>query len=153
MAGNSPRYISAAYYQDPAAALDWLERVFGFETTMKITDGTGKIVHSEMEIDGHRIMIGPADWSDFARSPKGLNGANTQSIHVDVPDVAAHFAHAKEAGARIVADLQDQFYGAKTYRAADPEGHVWSFGQQIREVALEEVGKAAGLTVEVRTKT
>lgn len=150
MATNS--YISAAYYEDPAAALDWLERAFGFQTTMRVTDNSGTVVHAEMEIAGSRVMIGPSGWSDLARSPKTLGGANTQSIHVDVPDVEAHFANTKKAGARIVEDLQDQFYGARTYRAADPEGHVWNFGQQTREVSLEEMEKTAGLKVETRSK-
>jgi len=146
-------YIAAVYYEDPAAALDWLEKAFGFETTMRVIDSSGTVVHAEMEIAGSRVMIGPSGWSDFARSPKTQSGANTQSIHVDVPDVEAHFTNTQKAGGRIVEDLRDQFYGARTYRAADPEGHVWNFGQQMREVSLDELEKASGLKVEMRPKT
>jgi uncharacterized glyoxalase superfamily protein PhnB len=116
---------SAAYYEDPAAALDWLERAFGFETTMRITDDAGHVVHAEMEAEGNRIMVGPGSWSDFAKSPKTLGGT-------------------------IVAEPVEQFYRSKTYRASDPEGHVWSFGQEIRDVPLKEAGKAMGLKVELR---
>jgi uncharacterized glyoxalase superfamily protein PhnB len=141
---------SAAYYEDPAAALDWLERAFGFETTMRITDDAGHVVHAEMEAEGNRIMVGPGGWSDFAKSPKTLGGANTQSIHVGVTNLDAHYARATKAGATIVAEPAEQFYGSKTYRASDPEGHVWSFGQEIRDVPLKEAGKAMGLKVELR---
>jgi uncharacterized glyoxalase superfamily protein PhnB len=141
--------VPAAYYQDPAAALDWLERAFGFETTMRITDGSGNVVHAEMEAEGERIMIGPGGWSDFAKNPHELGGANTQNIHLEVPDVARHYARAKQAGAMIVADLEDQFYGAKTYRVVDLGGHVWSFSQHVRDVPLKEAGEKIGLTVEL----
>jgi len=150
MANN--KCVSAAYYTDPAAALDWLEQAFGFRTTMRITDGTGNVVHAEMEAEGDRIMVGPGGWSDFAKSPKALGGANTQDIHVEVPDVGQHYARAKQVGATIVAELADQFYGAKTYRAMDPEGHIWSFGQQIRDVPLKEEGEKMGLKVELRNR-
>jgi len=134
---------SAAYYEDPAAALDWLERAFGFETTMRITDDGGHVVHAEMEAEGNRIMVGPGGWSDFAKSPRTLGGANTQSIHLGVSDLDAHYTRAKPA---------EQFYGSKTYRASDPEGHVWSFGQEVREVPIVDAGKAIGLKVELRRK-
>jgi uncharacterized glyoxalase superfamily protein PhnB len=34
---------SAVFYRDPFAALDWLERAFGFERTMLITDKEGNL--------------------------------------------------------------------------------------------------------------
>jgi hypothetical protein len=49
----------------------------------------------------------------------------------------------------IVADLEDQFYGAKTYRVVDLGGHVWSFSQHVRDVPLKEAGEKIGLTVEL----
>lgn len=33
-----PAFGSAVFYKDPKAASKWLERAFGFETTMVITD-------------------------------------------------------------------------------------------------------------------
>jgi hypothetical protein len=42
----------------------------------------------------------------------------------------------------------DQFYGDRTYRARDPEGHVWTFGQTVRHVSREEAEKESGLKIE-----
>ncbi len=39
-----------------------------------------------------------------------------------VDDVDAHYAQAKAAGARVLSEPEDQFYGDRTYRAEDPEG-------------------------------
>ena len=57
-----------------------------------------------------------------------------------VEDVDAHFAHARDAGATIHAEPEDQAYGDRRYDAEDPEGHRWSFAQLLREVPVEEWG-------------
>jgi hypothetical protein len=42
---------------------------------------------------------------------------------------------------------EDQFYGDRTYRAVDPEGHVWTFAQTVRQVTREEAEQASGLKI------
>ena len=54
---------------------------------------------------------------------------------------------ARAAGAVILAEPEDQFYGDRTYRARDPEGHVWTFGQTVRYVPETEWEAASGLKV------
>jgi uncharacterized glyoxalase superfamily protein PhnB len=44
---------------------------------------------------------------------------------VFVPDVDAHFARAKEMGATIVREPEDEDYGQREYGFRDPEGHDW----------------------------
>ena len=139
---------SALFYKDPFAALDFLESAFGFERTMVITDEDGNLGHSEMRFDDGYIMVG-AEWADYVASPASTGGRNTQSIHVHLRDgIDAHCARAIAAGAVIVRDLEDQFYGDRTYSARDPEGHVWSFAQTQRYVSREDAEKASGLKIE-----
>jgi uncharacterized glyoxalase superfamily protein PhnB len=144
-------FISAVIYRDPRAARDWLEKAFGFETTMVIEppDGDVRMSHSEMSFGGRgRIIVG-AEWTEWAKSPSSVAGANTQSLHVDVDtDIDAHCARARAAGAVITAEPEDQFYGDRTYRAVDLEGHVWTFGQRVRDVTREEAEQASGLKIE-----
>lgn len=147
MATPRPGLISAVTYQDPRAALAWLEKAFGFELAMLIEDAEGKVAHSEMRHGEILIMIG-SEWSDDHRSPKSLGGKNTQSVHIDiVGDVDAHCARAKAAGADVFAPPEDQFYGARTYRCRDPEGHIWTVSQMVRDVSREEAEKASGLKI------
>jgi uncharacterized glyoxalase superfamily protein PhnB len=148
---TTPTFVPAVTYRDPRAALAWLEKAFGFETTMVIepADGDVRGSHYEMAFEGSgRIMIG-AEWADWARSPQAIGGANTQSVHVSIEsDVDAHCDRARAAGAVIAAPPEDQFYGARTYRAIDPEGHVWSFAMHVRDVTREEAERASGLKIE-----
>jgi uncharacterized glyoxalase superfamily protein PhnB len=142
-----PTFVPALFYKDPVAALEWLEKAFGFERMMVITDAQGKLVHSEMKLgDGH-IMIG-GEWADFIGSPRAT-GRNTQTTHVHLKDgIDAHFQRARAAGAVIVREPEDQFYGDRSYMAKDPEGHVWSFAQTVRQVSRAEAERASSLKIE-----
>ena len=139
---------SAVCYQDPKAALEWLEKAFGFETAMVITDAQGNLAHSEMRFGDSLVMIGN-EWSASHKSPKSIGGLNTQTVHVHLEsDIDAHCARARAAGATILQEPADQFYGDRTYRASDPEGHIWTFGQTVRVVTREEAAQASGLKID-----
>ena len=144
---DTPVFTSSVTYRDPKAALAWLEAAFGFETVMAI-DGPPdqpEMCHYEMTSAGRgRVMVG-ARWSDLVRSPEDVGGANTQSLHVHLDDdVDAHCERARAAGARIIGEPSDQFYGDRVYQALDLEGHRWSFAQTVRTVSREEAEAALG---------
>ncbi len=143
-----PAFGPSIYYKDPRAALDWLEKAFGFETTMVIEDDGGNVVHSEMKFGDGYIMIG-GEWADWVKSPGSAGGINTQNVHVQLEDgIDAHCERARAAGAKIQQEPEEQFYGDRTYRAVDAEGHVWNFGQNVRQVSREDAEKVSGLKIE-----
>ena len=130
-----PRISPALFYDDAGTAIEWLEKAFGFTTRLKVEDGAGGIVHSELELGEGVVMVASA--RDSKRSPRSLDGANTQSLFVYVDDVDAHFAQARAAGARILSEPSDRDYGEESwedriYEALDCEGHGWWFGQRLR---------------------
>jgi uncharacterized glyoxalase superfamily protein PhnB len=144
---DKPTFASSVHYQDPKAALAWLERAFGFEITMAI-DGppeAPQMCHYEMSVGGRgRIMIG-AEWEERVKSPKSVGGINTQVVHVMLEgDVDAHCERARAAGAEIIAEPEEQFYGDRLYRAADLEGHRWTFSVHVRDVTRAEAEAALG---------
>jgi uncharacterized glyoxalase superfamily protein PhnB len=133
-------------YRDPKAALSWLEQAFGFEPAMVILAPDGSLAHSEMRFGDGVIMVG-SEWSAAHKSPASVGGINTQSTHIQLEeDIDAHCERARAAGAVIQQEPQDQFYGDRTYRALDPEGHIWTFGQTVEAIAPEDWEKATGLT-------
>jgi uncharacterized glyoxalase superfamily protein PhnB len=82
------------------------------------------------------------------KSPASVEGVGTQFLRITLADgLDAHCAAARAAGARIVDEPADQFYGARTYRALDPEGHVWNFTQDVRVVSGAEMEAATGLKI------
>jgi uncharacterized glyoxalase superfamily protein PhnB len=139
---------SALCYRDPKAALKWLETAFGFELIMLIEDADGNLVHSEMRFGDSLLMIG-TEWTADHRSPASIGGKNTQVVHVHIDtDVDAHCERARAAGAEILMEPANQFYGDRTYRCRDPEGHFWTVGQTVQAVSREEAEAASGLKIE-----
>ena len=139
-----PAFIPSVCYKDSRAALKWLESAFGFKISEVLTDKQGNIVHAEMTHGDGVIMVG-SEWADWTRSPAAVGGVNTQRVHVRIErGIDEHFATAQRAGARIIRELEDQFYGDRTYVATDPEGHYWAFAQKVRDVSLKEMEAATG---------
>ena len=139
-----PAMIPAPCYQDPRAALAWLEQAFGFETFMVIEDGEGKLVHAEMRYGDAVVMVG-YEWTDEYKSPASIGGKVTSSIHIGIDsDVDAHCEVARRAGAVILSEPETQFYGDRTYRCRDPEGHIWTVAQPVKAVTREEAEAATG---------
>lgn len=145
---------SAVTYADPNTAFRWLEAAFGFEPLLVILDENDQIAHSEMTFGSGLIMVG-SEWSENHRSPKNLSGKNTQSVHVQLAageDIDAHCAHARQSGAEILQEPGDQFYGDRTYRARDPEGHIWTFGVTVNQLSPAEWDKASGGSLKTRER-
>ena len=134
-----PRMSSSLAYQDPVRAIDWLVTAFGFTVRIKVPDGSGGIMHSELTFGDAVVMVagersqGPTQ----ARSPKSLNGATTQGLFVYVDDIESHHTRALAAGAAVARELATTDYGPehwvdRGYSVLDPEGHSWHFAQRLR---------------------
>ena len=131
---GSPQVTPYLLYEDVDGAVDWLTRVFGFSERMRLKGPDGRANHAEIQMGDGVVMMGNPG-ADY-QNPKRRGGA-TQLLYVYVEDVDRHFEAAKAAGATILREPADQFYGDRTYGAEDPEGHHWSFAQRVREVASE----------------
>ena len=72
-----------------------------------------------------------------------MSGHATQNLYVDVDDVDEHYARAVKAGATIIEEPKDTFYGARRYGAEDLEGHRWYFAQDLTTSARKPAKKTA----------
>jgi uncharacterized glyoxalase superfamily protein PhnB len=128
MADPRPNIFPALRYRDADAAIDWLERAFGFSEKAVHRDGNGAVQHAELTFGSGLIMLGqydPAGWMG-GHAPDAL--ASTISLYLVVEDPDSHHDRARAAGAQIVRELTDQDYGSREYSARDLEGNLWSFG-------------------------
>ena len=115
-------------YDDPRAALDWLEEGFGFERSSVHEGPNGAVAHAELRYGDGMIMLGSAGDNGLGmKTPREL-GAVSQGVYVVVDGIDAHYDRARAAGADIVRELHDTDYGSRDYMARDPEGNLWSFG-------------------------
>jgi len=149
MAENS--VIPMLSYEDAPAAIDWLVAAFGLREKLRFTDDDGRVTHAELTTAGGGLIMLATPTPDYV-SPKRHRATCEQArkwsespyvidgVLVEVDDVDAHFAQAKNAGATILSEPEDVDVGVRHYRVEDLEGHRWMFSQEIAVVAPEEWG-------------
>jgi PhnB protein len=131
---------------DAAAAIDFYVKAFDAVEIGRVPGPEGKLIHAAVRINGFTVLLNddfPETCGGKSTTPTALGGTPV-TIHLTVSDVDAKFQRALDAGATVVAPLEDQFWGDRYGLVADPFGHHWSLGQPVREVSLEEIAAAIG---------
>jgi uncharacterized glyoxalase superfamily protein PhnB len=111
--------IPSMQYRNAPDALEWLRRVFGFETHAVHPGPGNTILHAELTLGGGMIMLGSA------HDGAAIGGAQTFGVSLIVQDADAVYARARAAGAEMVADIEDKPFGGRGFTCRDPEGYVW----------------------------
>jgi uncharacterized glyoxalase superfamily protein PhnB len=141
--------IPYLYYRDPAAAVEFLKKAFGFEIRNVHKDESGGVMHAELGIGRSAVMLGPATEEFGFWEPNRLP-ARHAGVWCYVDDADAHCARARAAGAKIVREPADQFYGVREYSARDLGGQEWFFATTLsgqapaRRKPSARKGKALG---------
>ena len=117
-------------YPDVGRAIDWLCRAFGFRERLRAAGRDGVVSHAQLVAGAGDIMIGRAGGPFSAPPPGHVH----QYVLVTIDDVDRHFEHAKASGAEIIQPPEDMPFGARHYTASDPDGHWWTFQQNIADV-------------------
>ena len=132
---TSQAFFPAMRYADAPAAIDWLEKAFGFQRQVVYPGPDGTVAHAQLIFNGGMIMLGSYKEDVFQYKTPRQAGGVTQAVYVYVPDIDTQFARAQAAGAEIVVPLKDTDYGSREYSARDLEGHLWHFGTYLPEMA------------------
>ena len=130
--------------QGAAQAIDFYKKAFGAEELLRLDAGGGKIGHAEIKIGGDRpgggaIIMLADEYPDMGfLSPRSIGGTPVK-LHVYVPDVDAFITRAAAAGAKVVRQPQDQFYGDRSAEVEDPFGHRWGFATHKEDLTPDEI--------------
>lgn len=130
-ATTHPTIVPCLRYRDAPAAIEWLEKAFGFKPHLVVPGDDGTVAHAQLTLGNGMLMLGsvvPSEFGKLMAQPDELGGRGTQTMYVIVPDADATFAQAKAAGAPIVIDVKDEDYGGRGFTCRDLEWHLWSFG-------------------------
>lgn len=118
---TAPNIYPFMRFADADAGLAFLKDAFGFEEREVHRGDDGRVGHAELHLGPGIVMFGEGDPGSYG-------------VYVAVPDVDAHYAQAKAAGAEITREPEDMPYGSREYSARDLDGHMWSFGSYRPEV-------------------
>jgi PhnB protein len=141
-----PAVMPHLVVDDAPAAIDFYVKAFDGVELGRVPGPDGKLIHAALNINGSTVMLNddfPEMSGGKSMTPKALGGTPV-TIHLQVTDVDTAFQRALDAGATVIAPLEDQFWGDRYGVVADPFGHHWSLGQPVREVSAEEIAAAMG---------
>jgi PhnB protein len=135
-------YHTATPYLYPRGAADaiaFYKKAFGAVEKMPPMIGPdGKIGHAEITIGDSTFMLSDENAEMGAKSPQQLGGSPI-SIVLYLPDCDAATKQAVAAGATVVMEPADQFYGDRASTLEDPFGFQWHIHTHIEDVEPDEM--------------
>ncbi len=147
--GLEGRIIPYLMIDGAAAAIDFYQRAFGATERYRLEMPGGAIAHAELVVNGAAVYLAdaPDDMPGDAANPAKLGGTSVL-LHQYVEHVDEAVERAVEAGATVVREPSDQFYGDRAAVIADPFGHEWALHTHIRDVSPEEIQEEAAKLAE-----
>jgi len=117
--------IPVLRYPDPGAAAEWLQKAFGFTVRLRIAN--------------HRIQMRAGEGC-FTIAEGDIAPNQSVTVQVRIEEARSHCERARAAGAKILTEPTDHFYGERQYDAEDFYGHRWNFTETLADVEPETWG-------------
>jgi PhnB protein len=126
--------------EDASKAIDFYKEAFDATESLRMPGPDGKIAHAELQIGDSKLMLSDPFPQSNVRPPSERGGP-TGSVFLYVEDVDATFEQAQRAGAEVVSELEDMFWGDRFGTLSDPFGHVWSVATHKEDLSEEEMAE------------
>ncbi|MEU7861301.1 VOC family protein [Nonomuraea sp. NPDC049141] len=120
--------------KDTAGLLDFIKDAFDAEELSRVEVDGGAIGHAEARIGDSIVMMFD---SPFPIETPGL-------LRLYVADADAVVERAVQAGASVVTQPTELFWGDKVGRVRDPLGNIWWLQERVADLTPEQIGERAG---------
>lgn len=130
---GTQRVVPYLVYRDCPAAIEFLTQAFGFTERLRYAMDDGAIGHAELAVDEDTVVYVATACDPLGHGTPEESGVRQGLVCVYVEDCDALFEQARDAGATVVSEPEDQFYGDRTFRVLDPEGYEWNIAQHVRD--------------------
>ena len=121
-----------------SAAIDFYKNVFGATERFRLTEPGGRIGHVELDL-GNIVLMLSDEYPELGCLGPQSPGSTGMVIHLHVNNADDLAARAIAAGAEMVREASDAFYGERSCVIRDPFGHEWMLGHEIEQVSPEEM--------------
>jgi PhnB protein len=134
---NPPPIQAYIAVKNGVKAIAFYEKAFGAVCTFKkMADDNRRVMHANLAVFGSEIMIHDEfpEFGGILMSPATRGGASV-GIHINLPqppDVDVAVTRAGQAGAVVVFQPEDTFWGARYAQVRDPSGHIWAFNAPLK---------------------
>jgi PhnB protein len=134
-------YTSVTPYltvDDGKGAIEFYKRAFGATERGIMESPDGKVAHAELQIGTGVFMLSDKFPQSACQTPKELGGT-TVAIFLFVEDVDSVVQDAADAGATIMMQPENQFWGDRLGQVTDPYGNVWQIATRVEDLTPEEI--------------
>lgn len=120
--------------KNPAATIEFAKTVLNATLLEKMDTPEGEIVHAELRIGDSVVMMGQSG-EQYPPQPCML--------HIYLNDIDEAFKRAVKAGAKVIRQPENQFYGDRSALVVDANDISWNLSTHIEDVTPEEMQKRA----------
>lgn len=124
--------------KNAAKAIEFYKTAFGVTEKFRLVEPSGRVGHAELDFGCAIVMLSDEYPELGIRGPETV-GDTTVTLHLHVDDADALIARAVAAGATVVYEPKDQFYGERSGTVRNPFGHEWNIGHEIEQVTPDEM--------------
>lgn len=103
---------------DTQKAIDFYAHAFGAVELYRLTEPSGRIGHAELQMGPGAVLMLSDPFPEFGIDPPPAQGFMGMQIHLHVDDADAMGRRAVAAGATMVMEPCDQFYGERSCKGA-----------------------------------
>ena len=127
---------------DGIAAIEFYQKAFGAQETMRLLSPDGKnVMHAQMKI-GTSVLMLAGEFPPNCLSPKSRGGSSVY-LHLYTENADALFDRAVAAGCKINMPMSDTFWGDRYGQVEDPFGHQWSIATHQHDYTPEQLAENA----------
>jgi PhnB protein len=129
--------IPRLFCRDAEAELGFCVSTFAAVALTRRPGADGKTAHALITIGPAMVMI-ESEWPQMANRAPSPDGSSPVVLYVYVENVDDTVTRAKEAGAKVLAEPTNQFWGDRTAWLMDPCNHVWTVATRVEESTEDE---------------
>ena len=144
---------------DIGRSMDYYERVLKFTKGLTLpvegadaalaTDGGG-LMHGEAHLaDDIQVMFSPAQGGEGPQAEKLAKGGPRGVgvilyLNLGDTDIDKYYEDVRQAGAKVIESIQDQFWGDRTFTIEDPDSYILTFAKHVRDVDFSQMPPRQG---------
>jgi PhnB protein len=121
-----------------AQAIEFYKRAFGAKERGRMPGPGDTIAHAELEIGDSVLMLADPMPQSTLKRPNELGGTSV-GIFLYVEDVDEVVRQVIDAGGTVTMPVEDQFWGDRYGKVADPFGHEWQIATHKEDLSPEEI--------------
>jgi len=128
---------------DIDASVRFYTEVLGFDVGFTLPGEDGKLIHGSVRRGDSYLMFGRVDPTNpHDQAPLG-RGVVLYATVDDSEDIDTYFQRVKAAGATVVQEPTDQFWGHRDWGITDPDGYLLFISKVTQVVSADAMREAA----------